>query len=50
MQALGRKEEDWEKQPKGDGMNRRLVGRGKGKLGREFPYSKFSKGVIRYDL
>lgn len=46
MEALRRKEEDWEKQLEGDGMNRRLVGKGKGKLGREFPYSKFRKGVI----
>lgn len=46
METLRRKEEDWEKQLEGDGMNRRLVGKGKGKLGREFPYSKFRKGVI----
>lgn len=46
MEALRKKEEDWEKQPEGDGMKRRLVGKGKGKLGREFPYSKFRKGVI----
>lgn len=46
MEALRRKGEDGEKQLEGNGMKRRLVGKGKGKLGREFPYSKFRKGVI----
>jgi len=27
---LGRKEEDWEKQPEEDGMSRRLAGKGNG--------------------
>lgn len=45
MEALRRKE-DWEKHLEGDGMKRRLAGKGKRKLGREFPYSKFRKGVI----
>lgn len=46
MEALRRKGEDWEKQLEGGGINRRLIGKGKGKLGREFPYSKFRIGVI----